>query len=386
MPVTNISGARSTQGTGAILSARKIVDMGDLHQLEDNKMRLTTFVQKVAKKPTTNPVFKWLTDELNPKEDAVNNGAGYSDSDTSVVVDNGGYFRIKDLVVVPRTAEVLLVTNISSNTLTVERSIGAPAAAALVDNDPLVILGPAYPEGATLQAARTTTEVENTNYTQIFRHPYHLTGTELSQGKSGGLYGGDDQTLQRGKKLLEHGRDINLTFYWGAAAASTTDSNLQRATGGLYQSIPTANRDAVTVLTETEWNDGLKSAFRYGSEEKVVFCSRKVAGILTEFMTNQQRVQPGDTKYGVKMVEYLSPHGTVNIVTDHAIEGGDYDKFCFVVDMNQLKYRFMKGRDTQLLLDRQAVDEDGIKEEYLTECGLETGEGRRSYAFNAIAS
>jgi hypothetical protein len=84
------------------------------------------------------------------------------------------------------------------------------------------------------------------------------------------------------------------------------------------------------------------------------------------------------------MVDYISPHGEVSIVTDHALEGTEYDKFAFVVDITDCKYVCLKGRDTQLLLDRQATSEDGIKEEYLTEFGFEWGHGQRHYAFNAV--
>ena len=42
-----------------------------------------------------------------------------------------------------------------------------------------------------------------------------------------------------------------------------------------------------------------------------------------------------------------------------------------VVDFPDLEYRFLDGRDTQLLENRQNNDEDLVKHEYLSECGLE---------------
>jgi hypothetical protein len=42
-----------------------------------------------------------------------------------------------------------------------------------------------------------------------------------------------------------------------------------------------------------------------------------------------------------------------------------------IVDFPHLVYRYLEGRDTQLLENRQAVDADSVKSEYLTECGLE---------------
>jgi hypothetical protein len=101
-------------------------------------------------------------------------------------------------------------------------------------------------------------------------------------------------------------------------------------------------------------------------------------------MSNVQRVAPGDSKFGVRMVDYVSPHGELSIVTDHAIEGTEYDKYAFVIDIQDCKFVVLKGRDTQLLLDRQGTDEDGVKEEYLTEFGFEWGHSQRHYVFTSV--
>ncbi len=42
-----------------------------------------------------------------------------------------------------------------------------------------------------------------------------------------------------------------------------------------------------------------------------------------------------------------------------------------IVDFPYVTYRYLEGRDTQLLENRAAPDEDAMKSEYLTECGLE---------------
>jgi hypothetical protein len=72
-------------------------------------------------------------------------------------------------------AEVLQVTAISTNTLTVVRGIGGTTAAALVDTDPLFVIGTAAEEGALSQVARTQNPVA-TNYTQIFKHSVEASG------------------------------------------------------------------------------------------------------------------------------------------------------------------------------------------------------------------
>ena len=47
------------------------------------------------------------------------------------------------------------------------------------------------------------------------------------------------------------------------------------------------------------------------------------------------------------------------------------DKEMIILDMSEIKYRCMQGRDTQLIRDIQAPDFDGVKHMYMTDCGLE---------------
>lgn len=380
MAVDMISGARTTEN---ILAVNKKVDMGPVHMLEDDRLMLTRLLSKLGKREVHNTAFKWMTDEIRPKFDQL--AEALDSSETGVDVDNGEYFNINDLVKVVETGEIMRVTAItpgSPDVLTVVRGVGTTTGAAALDDGQLLIIGNQYAQGATSQAALTTKEVEKTAYTQIMRDPVHLTGTEHAMGKADGLYTGEEINKQRAKKLLEHERNKNLTAYWGESAYDA--GTLRGLAGGINAYIPAGQRDAVATLTESEWNDGLKNAFRYGAGKKVVLASRSVAGIINEYMANVQRVAPGDSKFGVKMVDYISPHGDVSIVTDHALEGTEYDKYAFVLDLAECKYVCFKGRDTQLLLDRQANDEDGVKEEYLTEFGFEWGHPQRHYVFTSV--
>ena len=45
------------------------------------------------------------------------------------------------------------------------------------------------------------------------------------------------------------------------------------------------------------------------------------------------------------------------------------DRGNIILDMGELKFRYLQGRDTQLIRDIQAPDFDGVK--HMTECGLE---------------
>lgn len=134
---TIVTGVRDTAN---IQTAKLKIDMSEkIALLQPSATPFITFLKR-AKGNTevaTNPKFQWMEDDLGARWDAINNGAGYLSTDTSLVVDNGAYFSAGDIVKVPRTGECMLVTAVATNTLTVVRGYGVTAAAALVDNDPL---------------------------------------------------------------------------------------------------------------------------------------------------------------------------------------------------------------------------------------------------------
>src|SRR4051812_6550920 len=105
--MTTIQGQRNT---GNQLAGLRKVDMADrILLLEPDAAPLTVLSKRLSKRPTSNPEFKWTEDALEPRFDAINNGAGYASGITDLTVDNGAYFAQHDLVYVTRTGEQVRV-------------------------------------------------------------------------------------------------------------------------------------------------------------------------------------------------------------------------------------------------------------------------------------
>ena len=120
----------------------------------------------------TSTHHEWLEDELLPNKDAINDNT-FSDpaTDTSFDVDNGSRFRVGDQIQVEGSEELMLVTGINGDTLTVVRGYAGTTAEDLADNKVLNILGNAALEGSDKPEARFTNRNRCGNYTQIcFSH------------------------------------------------------------------------------------------------------------------------------------------------------------------------------------------------------------------------
>lgn len=364
-----ITGGKDTRN---ITQNRLVVDMSnEIGLLKPDDAALLSFL-KIAKGKTlaaTNPKFEWMEDGLAPRWDAVNNGAGYADNATTIVVDNGSYFAANDLVKVPRTGEVMLVTNISTNTLTVTRGYGVTTAAALVDNDPLVIIGNVNEEFATMRTMKTTGLTPMYNYTQIWRTPFGVSRTAQNTK----LYGPKELSYQQMKKGIEHKKDIERSLIFGERKEDTSGAHPKRATGGLLSFLTANNYDAGGALTQSEFDNNISEVvFKYGSKDKILYASARLLSVINGWALGKLMIDQSAKKYGLSVFKYITPFGNYNIINGmHTLEGAVYGTYGIVIDPENVRYRPLQGGDTKLRTNIQANDTDGRIDEYLTEGGLE---------------
>lgn len=366
-----ISGPR---GTGNVSQTSRKPDIGDqIMLLEPDAAPLTVITKNARRKPTHNPEYKWAEDSLDARFDAVNNGAGYNTSATSIVVDNGTYFAEHDLVKNTRTGEVFRVTAVSTNTLTVVRGIGnSGTGVAMNDNDELLILGSAQPEGDTSKPARSSTETFVTNYTQIFRTPWEVTET---WNHSDTFYSQSDFDYQRGKKGIDHLKSIEEAALFGKADENTSGSQPRRTTGGILNRITTNVTAAGGTLSESSMWGALRGAFRYGSRSKWLFASPLVVDVFNQYARSKVQINDsGNGSYGLNVRNFQSPHGNVKLVTHYLLEGTVYGGYAVLIDMDNAHYRPLENsqgsRDTHIRENIQAPDADTRKDEWITEAGF----------------
>jgi hypothetical protein len=327
----------------------------------------------LMKRETYNPRFDWWEDAVRDRADAINNVGGYLPGDTALVVDDADVFFAGAEVYVPSTGEIMIVdsVNVGTFTITVRRGIGT-VAQALADDDILIVLGSVYPEGTLSRTSKTTLETNQYNYTQIFRTPFSVTRT-LDKSK---LWTENDYVYEMRKQGIEHLKDIERAFWFGSRSEQVNGvtGTPERTTGGIIGKITTNVESATGTLTEAEWEAFLEEAFQSGSTRKFAFCSPRALSVIAQFGTQKLQVNNPGSKiiYGLSVYEYLSPHGIVHLVrTPLFTEVPSSVVSVIVLDMENVKYRFLSDSDTKLYEDIQENDRDGKKGEYLTECGIQ---------------
>lgn len=357
-----------------ILSNQRVVDMDDtIDQLETDVTQFTTALMKVATKPAHSSKVEWLEDRLFPRLSALAASATSAATTLSVTADTGAYFRAGDVVRIATTGEAVAVVSVSTDTLTVTRSIGSVAAATAASGVDLVIIGNAAAQGATIGTFKVTKKVAQYNYTQIFRHPYSFTNT-LSASK---LYGGPEPNNERRKKLIEHKRAIEYSLFFGGRDLDTGGAEPIGYMGGLVEFISSNIHDPSGQMTSTELDTFLQTDLQHGSKDKVVFASPLWSRIVSTYLRdNWVRSTPDENRFGIKVDAFVSgAYGNEIAVftkkdwNDFSSTSSQYGSWAFVVDLSAVTLRPL--RTTKLLPSRQANDADRITEEYLTEVSVQ---------------
>lgn len=388
----HIIGSRDTL---AIEQSQRIPDVDDkLFLLEPGESPLTAFLTQIGKindgggkfkgmalqkRVVYNPEFTEYEDQYSGVWAQINNGAGYSSSATALVVDNpsAAIFSKFDLIKNTRTGEIMRVTAVdySTQTLTVTRGAGATAAAAINDNDWLLVIGPAFEEGSKSGDSNTTKLVKVTNYTQIFKTKFGVTQTENASKLYLSANPGGDLRYLRAKYGIEQAKKMERAYWFNEKKEVTgPDGKPLRLTGGILEAIIAAGNvqdEAASALTETEFRTFLQNyAFKYGSSEKYFFCGNIVLGYLESFAANKLYIVPSDKTYGVEVRKYQSSFGTLNIIR-HPMFENQYAGIGVVLDLSTIKHCTLNGRDTLLETNIQDNDADEEVDQYKTEAGLQ---------------
>ena len=328
---------------------------------------------------TDDPKYNHFRDEL-PTRTIVVNGA-LNNSATTLTFDNDTAdeaFIVSGTVLHnPATGENILATadaNTSANTVTIQRGYHSTAAA-VADDQELIIAGSSFIEGGTSPTAVSFDATVDHNFTQIFKTAISVSGTLQNTN----LRTGDKEQEQLTKALKLHMGDIERAFFFGTRGETNgSTANPKRTTGGLFSMITNVIDCASATtssnkMTEKEFDKFLiEDIFAFGSNEKVAFAGPRCITNMMELGKNRWQPVQIDNAYGVAFTRYTTFAGEL-LVYMHPMfrQVGALSQEMLILDMNHLNYRYMAGRDTQLVRDIQNNDFDGVKHMYMSECGLE---------------
>lgn len=356
---------------------------------------------KAGKKTVKDPEYAWWNETQNLVRLTVN-GALVA-GDTTVTVSSldptattlsaayGTATNLKPgdvLLVEPATDnatfnhELIQVESVLSDTqFTVSRGVGGTTAAAINNAGSLLLLSSAYAEGTSAPQAVSRNPVKFSNFTQIFKDSYELTGTaDATEARTGNPWSNDKK-----RKMFDHARAIEMSILFGRKFEGTgLNGKPRRFMGGLREFIPSTRTTvfgaAVTVST---FLDAVSPMFDFDTEAgdtRIAMCGNQAIVELNKVFQNatNAKMELGNVikVYGLDMREFILPRGRLllyshPLLSQHAL----YKKSIFSLDFSSIKYVALQGRDTKSYDDVQTKDEDVRRGFIQTECGLMVDRG-----------
>ncbi len=325
---------------------------------------------KKGKNPTSSYKFEWVEEDTGTPL-TVNQGA-IDAAATTINVETGAgvMFTANDLIWVPSTGEIIKVASVTADAVDVTggRGYGTTAAAAIADQAALVLLAPAFMQGTTSPSGISINPTMPYNYTQIFKHTVEAARTETQTDRYD--YKNPAMVRRRKRAMELHMEAIERAYLFGQKKLDVSGTSPRTLTGGFMSFVTTNVLDCQGAFKKSKLDDFLGDTNLYNEGDKWLFASSGLlSAIHAEVLTNSQmNIDPRTKEWGLDVRRYISPYGSINIVY-HRLLSQVLDGYGLLIDMENIEDKPLQS--TREKLNVGANDFDGMKDEILTESGLQ---------------
>lgn len=390
-PPRNPTVLSATRGMKNNVTGRVVQEIDeDIAYIEPTAAPVSTALILAMKKmkSVSQRKFEWI--EQDPRAWVADIPATLTAGTTTIDVTTGqgSRFAAGDTARVTETGEVVRITSISTDALTVVRGIGnSGSGTATTAATSLVRLAHAGEEGADIGTLKSVQETIPYNYLQKIRSAYGMTWEQMSSS----LHGASDPAVQKKVQLIEHKKDIDRMIMFGKRDIGTGSESQEITYSGGFDYFISTNVWALgnNVPTELQVIDWLSYVMQYGpngnregSGSKIAICSPNWITLFSKFGLDKASYNAdlGETfgagPVGVKVKVYQSSHGDL-VLMRHPMLTGPFRGRMYVIDPALVKLCYHQGGNgapdgrTKLLENRGANGRTAESFEYYSNLGLE---------------
>lgn len=321
--------------------------------------------------PVEDIIYYWNEDALNSDLVTVG-GTSISSGATSLALTSGHGARahvgdfLKDTAI--NSAEIMQVTAISTDTLTLTRGINSTTQAAIGSAAVLAVMR-AEQEGSDIGSDKTVAPVVRSNYTQVIAGAFDLkiTGSQLARKMAADALR-DQVAHQLANRLVEFKINLTRDFFYGERVGPGSDSQY-RAFGGLTywnragSGVSNSSSEALSLSVLNAHN---KTVVDRGLYVDSLMVGTDLVNSINAIEASNRRLLETDKGVGYTVQEILLGQGNrVQVTVDGRINAGD----AFAFQNEKVRLRPMTGRG---MFTIAAVDfADAKKRRVLGEWGCE---------------
>ncbi len=325
-----------------------------------------------------------FSDGLLPDQDVISDDA-LTDPTTATAlgVAHGDRFRVGDQVRPEGSPEILFVTAVEGDRLTVIRAYGGTTAADLEDGMSLRILGNAALEGDDRPAPRFTARARRQNYTQIFTAAVEVSGTQQAVHSSGVA---DELDYQKQERLRELLRDLEKCVIGGTAPAATPQGSatVRRTMKGIIPFLTSnvflpgqddfPSADSGGALTEAQISAALKRIWEQSAGRvDTILVNGTQKRRINSFIATNRRFTAQSERYRDLLSVYESDFGVCRVVLARAVPAD----MVLLLDSSRIQVLPLAGRSFQFQRHAATGDREAgqIVGEYTLELRHELAHG-----------
>jgi hypothetical protein len=273
--------------------------------------------------PANDTAFSWIEDSHISGNTTVVGTVG--SGAVTVVVADSNIWVPNSIIMNQATGEYMLVTSVNGNSIGILRGLAGTTAAALTNADALQSIGSGFEEGGGKPTPVSQRGASITNYVQIFKNGWAITGTAQSID----FVTGSQMAMNREQAAAYHAEDIERAFFWGKKDVRTVNNKQFRLTNG--------------VLSQIASYGGLVSPANYGGtpgamalaglqtfmrqifdkrvkglpNERIAFCGSIVLELIQNMVLKDTTYQitANENSYGIQVTTLNFFNGQLKLVT-----------------------------------------------------------------------
>lgn len=259
----------------------------------------------------------WVEDELSSWKSSCAEELATAETDLDVAAGDGAKFRIGTIFKIQNEPEVMQVTDISTDTLTIVRGYGSTSdpGVAYPINSVIEIISHPVQEDTDAVNYESIIRAKVYNYCQIYAKWIKVSETQEAVDKAGV---DSEVAYQSEKKLMEIMRELNINTIHGIISATVGSDTVYRTSGGLIEFITGGNAlDASSAdLTETRLLNLLEMVYTDGGNPDTILAGSFQKRRISAFWKEYTRVAGDNRKVGSLVTQYESDFGLLSVVLE----------------------------------------------------------------------
>lgn len=292
-----------------------------------------------------NGKFSVIEDEYVPHQTTVTTIAGGASED-NITVGDKTWIQPLDILLIEANEELVYVDSIDSGEVDITSLTGGAIAAC--SSGYIKKVGSFVHEYSGVRTFVHTQEVEVVNYLTIFSESVASTGRQQAgETYTNGMTHKDEVRKKVEEMKIMYERNFKFSTHAYTGTTTGADGNTYRVTVGKgFLGFVTTNRKDYTILDEAAFDSYFGTVLAKGNKVKDHYSGTAQSIAINKIIKDKYEV-PADkivTSYGVNLLQYVLPMGTLKLHWDQQMDGKFVD-FGFTVDWDVIKMRYMANDD-----------------------------------------